>query len=291
MRRKFFTLFFLVFPLFLNAQFVENYRENKYPRFISVMAMFNQEAPYLKEWIEYHKLIGVEHFYLYNNNSTDNYLEVLQPYVDAEEVELIDWPSPREGSWVGRQYGAIEHALNKAKNETRWLAILDIDEFIIPWENSFSLYDFLNHHEDYGQIVMMWRYFGTSNVEKIPEGQLLTETLRYREAFVPGKVNKSKSIVKPQVVARGDVHICDLIPNYRTAYYNDGLEEYPPIYVNHYWTRDIDFLMNVKHERQKRLLRRSWTEEEKEHYKNVYNEVYDESLDWILPLLRDEVFN
>ena len=48
----------------------------------AICLIFKDEAPFLQEWIEYHHLIGIEHFYLYNNNSTDNYEEVLKPYID-----------------------------------------------------------------------------------------------------------------------------------------------------------------------------------------------------------------
>ncbi len=34
---------------------------------IVLSAVFQNEAPYLKEFIEFHKLMGVEHFFLYNN--------------------------------------------------------------------------------------------------------------------------------------------------------------------------------------------------------------------------------
>ncbi|NGX57175.1 MAG: hypothetical protein K940chlam3_00058 [Chlamydiae bacterium] len=289
MRKWILIVLCLLIPTQVFSQFLEKPRKNKYKYFISVTAMFNQEAPYLKEWIEYHKLIGVEHFYLYNNSSEDHYLEVLQPYVDSGEVDLIDWPSSRSSSWVGAQYVAVDNALEKAKTETRWLAIIDIDEFFVPLEH-YSLIDFLEDHEEYGQIVVMWRYYGTSNVEKIPSDKLLIETLLYREEFVPGKVNKSKCIVKPKAVLKGDVHICELIPSYKTAYYNEGLEEYPPIILNHYWTRDIDFLMSVKHERQQRLYKRPWTEKEKEYYQNIYNDVLDDTMLFYEPFLRDAVF-
>ena len=36
---------------------------------VSLCTIFKNEAPYLKEWIEFNHLIGVEHFFLYNNNS------------------------------------------------------------------------------------------------------------------------------------------------------------------------------------------------------------------------------
>ena len=42
---------------------------------LSVCAIFKDEASYLKEWIEYHKLVGVQHFYLYENeNESDDFL-------------------------------------------------------------------------------------------------------------------------------------------------------------------------------------------------------------------------
>ncbi|WP_369598480.1 glycosyltransferase family 2 protein, partial [uncultured Muribaculum sp.] len=40
---------------------------------VSLCLIFKDEEPYLKEWIDYHILIGVDHFYLYNNNSSDRF--------------------------------------------------------------------------------------------------------------------------------------------------------------------------------------------------------------------------
>ncbi len=71
------------------------YASDGFPYELSICAIFRDEAPYLKEWLELHKLIGVERFYLFNNGSTDDYLTVLQAYIDQNEVEPIDWPSPR----------------------------------------------------------------------------------------------------------------------------------------------------------------------------------------------------
>ena len=51
---------------------------HRYP--LAICAIFKNEAPWLKEWIIYHhKVLGVKHFYLYNNDSTDNFIEILSP--------------------------------------------------------------------------------------------------------------------------------------------------------------------------------------------------------------------
>ena len=41
---------------------------------------FKDAARFLPEWIEFHQLVGFEHFYLYNNNSSDDYRGALAPY-------------------------------------------------------------------------------------------------------------------------------------------------------------------------------------------------------------------
>ena len=61
--------------------------EKKYK--VSVCAIFKNEAPYLKEWIEFNHLVGVEHFYMYNNNSEDDYLAVINPYIEKSWITLV----------------------------------------------------------------------------------------------------------------------------------------------------------------------------------------------------------
>jgi GT2 family glycosyltransferase len=50
------------------------------------------EARDLREWIEFHRLQGVERFYLYDNGSTDDTEEVVRPYVEEGIAELVPWP-------------------------------------------------------------------------------------------------------------------------------------------------------------------------------------------------------
>ena len=41
---------------------------------VSLCLIFKNEAPFLKEWLDYHLTVGVDHFYLYNNNSDDDFM-------------------------------------------------------------------------------------------------------------------------------------------------------------------------------------------------------------------------
>ncbi|MBQ6975183.1 MAG: glycosyltransferase family 2 protein [Selenomonadaceae bacterium] len=40
-----------------------------------VVTIVRDEAPYIKEWIDYHLLAGVNHFLIYDNESSDNLKE------------------------------------------------------------------------------------------------------------------------------------------------------------------------------------------------------------------------
>ena len=59
---------------------------------LAIVAILKNEAPYIKEWIDYHLLAGVDHFYLYDNESEDNLKEILQPYIDINIVDYEFFP-------------------------------------------------------------------------------------------------------------------------------------------------------------------------------------------------------
>jgi Glycosyltransferase family 92 len=82
----------ILFSVFVFSSLFGSDKKQKYDYDLCVCAIFRDEAPYLKEWIEFHRLVGIQKFYLYNNASTDNYKEVLQRYINKEIVYLTEWP-------------------------------------------------------------------------------------------------------------------------------------------------------------------------------------------------------
>lgn len=122
---------------------------------VSVCAIFKNEAPYLKEWLEFNRLVGVEHFFMYNNNSEDNYQDVLKPYIDKGWVTLVQWP------YNQKQMECYMDCIKRFSSETKWLGFIDIDEFIVP-KTTDNIYDFLKAFENRGSIIIYWRLFGTS---------------------------------------------------------------------------------------------------------------------------------
>lgn len=214
------------------------------PRYLSVMAIFRDEAPYLEEWIEYHKLVGVEHFYLYNHESKDQYREILAPYIQAGEVTLTDWSGNGEvhGQFRAAQLGAIDHAIKRSGGTTFWLAIIDLDEFLVPTDEEW-LPEILQRYEKYGALMIHWRIFGTSGVHVIPPGSFLTETLTH---CTPVHCNYNwwaKSIIRPEAVAWMNEHVpWAMHPGWQEI----ALPHRNPIQINHYWFRTENFYRQTK---------------------------------------------
>lgn len=106
---------------------------------LSICTIFKNESPRLKEWIEYHRHFGVDHFYLYNTGSWDSFYSVLRPYIDEGLVTLVNWPEVVDKNstdihmWeLSTQVPAYENAVNfMARDETKWLAFVDINEFLV----------------------------------------------------------------------------------------------------------------------------------------------------------------
>lgn len=48
---------------------------------LSLCTMIHNEGQFIEEWIAHHLLMRVDHFYIYDDQSTDNTKQVLQPYI------------------------------------------------------------------------------------------------------------------------------------------------------------------------------------------------------------------
>lgn len=267
--------------------------DTQYQYEVAIGAIFQNEAPYLKEWIEFHKLVGVQHFYLFNNLSSDDYAAVLAPYISAGEVDLIEWPyiktSPEH--WYQIQCAAYDRAIEMAYGKAKWLAILDSDEFLFPTESD-DLRIFLKDYEAYGGLGVNWQMFGTSGIVKIPADKLMIEMLLLKAPEQFEEHVNMKSIVRPETVASCQSPHFVI---YKLGYFSVDANKkqfagpFPPsiavdkIRINHYWSRDEDYFYRVKVSRREGL--RETARAAEERVKNL-NIVPDTTIQRFVPRLR-----
>jgi hypothetical protein len=157
--------------------------------YLSICAIYRDEAPYLREWIEFHRLVGVEHFFLYDNGSADDHRAALAPYLDRGLVTLHDWPR------VPGQLHAYRHCLESHEANSRWIAFLDLDEFLFS-PTGRLLTSVLPDYERWPGIVVNWATYGSSGHRTRPAG-LVIESYRHRAGGEHRIARYVKSIVDP----------------------------------------------------------------------------------------------
>jgi hypothetical protein len=175
--------------------------------FLSIIAMFKNESYIIEQWIQHYLLEGVNHFYLIDNGSTDNYESKISKY--NNKITLIK-DSYRQN--MGTQNVLInKHFLPKIKKESKWVIICDIDEYIYHIDNNKKITDFLINNEKYSRIWIPWKLFGASkNPNIIPE---LANDLIFRNKEIYDKVGFGKSIIKCSNLTILEVHYSQINNN------------------------------------------------------------------------------
>ena len=125
---------------------------------LAVAAIVKDEAPYIKEWLDYHVMAGVDHFYVFDNDSSDELKAVLEPYIDAEVVEY----APIAGKCA--QILVYNEVVEKHKFDCRYIAFIDADEFIQPRGDKTIkdvLHEVLNDDSEAVGLTINWHMFGS----------------------------------------------------------------------------------------------------------------------------------
>lgn len=170
--------------------------ENK-PVYISIVCIAKDEAPYIIEWIEYHKIIGVERFYFYDNGSSDNTKQLLEPYIKNGSVIYKFAPGDM------MQLRCYEDAIYRYKNQTRWMALIDLDEFIVPVDRS-DLKDLLKDYESFPGIAVNWVLFDSNGHDLKPvenNGLVTANYTRVMKNYNQGLNLHIKSIHDPRRIS------------------------------------------------------------------------------------------
>lgn len=157
--------------------------------FLTACLIFRDATSYLDEWLRFHLLVGVEHFYLYDNDSEDDFHSVIRPFQAEGRVTLHRWPG------AGEQENVFRHCLDQYRDSARWIAFLDDDEFLFPATGE-SLPEILEAYDSYAGLAVCWLLFGSNGHLTRPSG-LVTRNYRRRGDWVDPHV---KCVVDPAKV-------------------------------------------------------------------------------------------
>jgi hypothetical protein len=220
---------------------------------LGLTALIRDRAPWIKEWIAFHYLVGFRKFYIYTRDCKDNTNEILTELKKHFDIKLFDLGAVPEGP----QLKCYQDSYTNFGNEVDWMAFLDGDEFLFP-TNSDSVESSLQEFDDknISALGFYWKCFGSNGHITEPLG-LIVENYKRRadDKFVANR--HIKSIVRGgQGLSVRAVYNPHLFETPFGTYDENlrpitcGLTDYEPTYekfrINHYLCQSRSYFLNWK---------------------------------------------
>ncbi|XP_010498953.1 PREDICTED: glycosyltransferase family 92 protein At1g27200 [Camelina sativa] len=167
---------------------------------LCVCTMLWNQAPFLREWIMYHSWLGVERWFIYDNNSDDGIQDEIELLsLENYNVSRHVWP------WIKTQEAGFSHCAVRAKEECNWVGFFDVDEFYyfpthrsqgLPSKNALkSLVSNYTSWDLVGEIRTECHSYGPSGLTSVPS-QGVTVGYTCRQA----NPERHKSIIRPELL-------------------------------------------------------------------------------------------
>lgn len=238
---------------------------NKYST--SICAIAKNETEYLIEWIEHHLSIGIDHFFIIDNESKIPVSDTLKKYQEYITVSYMK-KYPDSQNFVYTQYVTYLHNTNL----TQWCAFIDVDEFLVfKEENNLSIKNYLSEYENYGGVGINWEVLNANGHITKPSGKLKDNFKKiYRsEGTIKtiANIKYTKAFYNPHYANYVDKKYCiDERFNIISNQHNSKYKETTKLKLYHYFTKSFEeWLEKLKkgpalnvHTRQTRFIDEFW---------------------------------
>ena len=262
-------------------------------RHLTFCTMIKNEARYIREWVEFHSLLGVDRFIIFDNDSTDSpHLRLNESVAD---VKIVKWPPARwvdeanphkkeceayathtrldQFAYAACQRAAFHVCVQNESFRSRWVAAVDIDEFFLPKydENGLhSLPDALARYEHLDGFFPNAFTYGTNGFQNpIGENELIIETHLLRAGM--DEWGGMKEFVNPsQIITYGSVHRATHKDHMQDTFHFLRFipKQHSMIRFNHYGFRSVE---EVRHKGVKNMNEYIWPNIQKWNTVDVYD--------------------
>ena len=172
-----------------------------------MITSMRNEAPFVLEWIAYHRLIGFTDFLVYTNDCDDGTDALLDRL--AELKVLTHLPNPRRGR-KAVQWQALSRARNhRLTKRAEWIMVADVDEFLVIHAGGGRLDDLFAAVPGAQGFAVPWRMFGSSGRLRFEPGLVIEQFQRAapEQMLWPMRAGQLKSLFrKDPRFARLGVH-------------------------------------------------------------------------------------
>lgn len=234
---------------------------------LCLVAIFKNESEIIEEWLNHYINEGVDHFFLIDNDSDDDYEQKLAKY---NNVTLI---KDNEKYAQAKLYN--KYFLEKVKSYD-WTIVCDLDEFIYARLNYKTISEYLSSvDKKVSQIAIPWKIFGSNGFNTVDKKepssaiQNFTKRLNFdRNGGLLGiplennfRVVHCKCIVRSSSLEKLDIHNHKIragfsiqstkIPmkhNHKSSFarVKEHVLEDSSLHINHYAIRSFDWFTRVK---------------------------------------------
>jgi hypothetical protein len=205
------------------------------------------EHPYLAEWLEYHRLVGVDHFYLYDQDGGDETRSLLRPYQESGLVTREPWThldgtrhdGPTRFYQRNKNHLAFAHCVQRYRDRFDWAMKIDVDEFLVPLDGTLSVRGYLatfDRARVKGLRVPRIN-FGDNGHRVRPEG-LVIESYTRREAAASDSKDLGNSAFLTENRFCGSAHRWDYRRLTRARLVRPA--SVTGLRVNHYYTKSLE---------------------------------------------------
>lgn len=271
---------------------------------IAIAAILKNEAPYLLEWIAYHRVMGIEQFFIADNVSDDGTSELLTALDKAGVIRRLLYPgSPGEPP----QLAAYDALLKTYGRNADWIAAIDCDEFLTPTDGCTSINDLLAPIETdptVGAISVNWTLYGSSH-QAGPTNEPVIARFSMRAQDGSGINKVYKTIVRTKAYLRPGLnpHYFELHARYRSVQtdgtglaWSDGEPGvsakivWTRMRLNHYFVKSRSEFDLIKVPRGRADLPNAWRSEQ-DFVMHDANDLSDPMAEWLVTATGNEMEN
>lgn len=172
-----------------------------YGETLAICAIAKNEARYLCEWVAYHRVVGVERFLIFDNESSDSSAAILDRLAGFGFLDRVPWPS---STTAPPQLSAYDAGLARLRDRCRWIAFIDLDEFLLPLDGD-DIRRLLDDYEGAAGLVVPWRNFGSSGLDRA-EDELVIRRFTHRAPDDHHLNHAVKTIVRGRYIQTAGIH-------------------------------------------------------------------------------------
>lgn len=224
---------------------------------VGVVAFFQNDQGFLREWLLFYLSQGIEKVFLIDNESSDESLKELKPFVDRGLVEVF---TAKKGlPFRDQVVESYNRVVTLKKSQFDYFLFIDSDEFLVFPEGE-SLVQWIFSKGGWG-YVFNWAIFGHNDIDDLSSNQFMIEYLNRRFVDLHDEHFHVKSLVSTQIpfqFLNGNPHYPELPWGKRLRWSTDEAFHstqrkinFSNGKINHYWYRTLDFYKNVKVPRRK----------------------------------------